>query len=84
MIFSITLGLFIYSKNKKFDGQIFLLYIISYSVGRFVIEYFRGDESRGYVIGDVISNSQFIGMIFIGVAIYYYQKLNSKPKLYKR
>lgn len=81
MIFSITIGLFIYSKNKRFDGQIFLLYIILYSIGRFVIEYFRGDESRGYVIGDAISNSQFIGLIFIGVAIYYYRKLSTKSKL---
>ncbi len=30
-------------KNKSFDGQIFSLYLILYSVGRFIVEFFRGD-----------------------------------------
>ena len=32
-------------KKKRFQGQIFGLYIINYSVIRFITEYFRGDHS---------------------------------------
>lgn len=37
--------LFLVLRKKKFDGQVFALYIINYSVIRFVTEYFRGDHS---------------------------------------
>jgi phosphatidylglycerol:prolipoprotein diacylglycerol transferase len=37
--------LFLVLKRKKFDGQVFALYIINYSVIRFFTEYFRGDHS---------------------------------------
>lgn len=44
--FAIFIFLFIYRKKdkKKFDGQIFLLYIILYSIGRFWIEQLRTDS----------------------------------------
>jgi phosphatidylglycerol:prolipoprotein diacylglycerol transferase len=37
--------LFVVLKKKKFDGQVFALYILNYSVIRFFTEYFRGDHS---------------------------------------
>jgi len=38
-------------KKKKFDGQIFALYIFNYSVIRFFTEYFRGDHAdRAYFL----------------------------------
>lgn len=40
-------------------------YLIFYSVGRFVIEFFRGDIIRGSV--GILSTSQFIS-IFTGIA----------------
>jgi phosphatidylglycerol:prolipoprotein diacylglycerol transferase len=39
--------LFILLKKKTFDGQVFAVYIINYSVIRFFTEYFRGDHSEG-------------------------------------
>lgn len=36
--------LFLVLKKKKFDGQVFALYILNYSVIRFFTEYFRGDH----------------------------------------
>jgi phosphatidylglycerol:prolipoprotein diacylglycerol transferase len=43
--------LFLLLKKKKFDGQIFAVYIINYSVIRFFTEYFRGDhEDKIYFI----------------------------------
>ena len=53
------------SKRKVFDGQILWSYGILYSIGRFVIEYFRGDD-RGFPVEQVLSTSQFVGVfIFI-------------------
>lgn len=50
-------------RKKKFDGQIFLLYIMIYSVGRFITEFFRGDV-RGSVslLSWTLSTSQFIAL----------------------
>ena len=33
-----------YTKHKKFDGEIFLLYLLGYGVGRFWIESLRTDQ----------------------------------------
>ncbi|MCX6558248.1 MAG: prolipoprotein diacylglyceryl transferase [Candidatus Aminicenantes bacterium] len=38
-------------KKRTFQGQIFALYILNYSLIRFTVEYFRGDSDRGYVFG---------------------------------
>ena len=53
------------ARNKKADGQVTACYLIFYSVGRFVIEFFRGDIIRGSV--GILSTSQFIS-IFTGIA----------------
>ena len=76
--YSLIILLLIISRHKKFDGQIFLLYLIIYPAGRIIIEYFRGDVSRGYLIKDVITNSQFISLMILAIAIYYYQRLSKK------
>jgi len=36
--------LFIILKKKRFDGQVFSLYIINYSLIRYVVEFYRGDH----------------------------------------
>ncbi|MBT6662372.1 MAG: prolipoprotein diacylglyceryl transferase, partial [Nitrospina sp.] len=51
------------SKKKVFDGQVLWSYGILYSIGRFLIEYFRGDD-RGFPLEQLLSTSQFVG-IFI-------------------
>ena len=83
-IFSILIFLLIQKKYKRFDGQQFLLYLILYAIGRSVLETLRGDLDRGFVIGDWVSNSQFISLLVILVAIYFYVKLNRKATLTKR
>jgi phosphatidylglycerol---prolipoprotein diacylglyceryl transferase len=80
-IFSILITVLILSQHKKFHGQLFLIYLIAYATGRGILELFRGDLDRGFIIQNIISNSQFISMIIIGVAVYFYVKLNRKAKL---
>lgn len=83
-IFSILIFLLIQKKYNRFDGQQFLLYLILYAIGRSVLETLRGDLDRGFVIGDWLSNSQFISLLVILAAIYFYVKLNRKATLTKR
>jgi phosphatidylglycerol:prolipoprotein diacylglycerol transferase len=78
LIYGIMALLLVVSRKKQFNGQIFLLYLILYSAGRMILEMFRGDLSRGYVIQDLLTNSQFISIMVIIVAIYFYYKLYRK------
>lgn len=61
-------------KRKTFDGQIFWLYGILYSIGRFIVEIFRGDD-RGYAVSGILSTSQFIGIFTLAFSIFMFFKL---------
>ncbi len=73
LIFSILVWL---RKRKTFDGQIFCMYGILYSIGRFIIEYFRNDD-RGYAVEGMLSTSQFIGIFALLVSIFMFLKLKN-------
>ncbi len=55
------------TKYKKGDGQIGALYCIFYSVGRFIMEFFRGDLIRGTV--GSFTTSQFISIFIFVVGV---------------
>lgn len=77
-IFCLLALLFLLKNKKRFDGQLFLLYLILYASGRGVLEIFRGDVARGFIINNWLSHSQFISIIIIGVAVFYYFRLSKK------
>lgn len=79
-IFLLMTGLLFLKRRKNFDGQVFLVYLIVYACGRSVIEMFRGDIARGFVIKDILSNSQLISLLIVGVAIYFYVRLSKNSK----
>jgi phosphatidylglycerol:prolipoprotein diacylglycerol transferase len=54
--------------HKKFNGQIMLMWLMMYSVGRFFVEMFRGDP-RGWIIDDVLSTSQGVGIAVFLVSL---------------
>ena len=81
LIFIIMIALWMNQSRKQFDGQLFLVYLISYAFGRGVLELFRGDIQRGFVIENILSNSQFISLLVIGVALFFYIRLQRKGKL---
>ena len=67
-------------KIKRFHGQVFWSYLLLYSLARFVIEFFRGDE-RGFVWEGTLSTSQFIGIFIFAASIamlYIKRKANIK------
>jgi phosphatidylglycerol:prolipoprotein diacylglycerol transferase len=41
-----ALILFLVLKKKRFDGQVFSLYILNYSIIRYITEFFRGDHAE--------------------------------------
>lgn len=72
LIGSILLLLLWLQKRQKFDGQLFLIYTILYAMGRSIIEIFRGDYQRGFIIEGYVSHSQLISLLMVvGVLIFY-------------
>jgi phosphatidylglycerol:prolipoprotein diacylglycerol transferase len=64
---------------KRFNGQVFFLYLIFYSVGRFFIEYLRADA--GFLVRPTIGNftpSQTISLIMFIFGLCGYQILGLK------
>jgi phosphatidylglycerol:prolipoprotein diacylglycerol transferase len=66
--------LLILRKKKSFDGQLFLIYLIFYSILRFTIEFFRGDPDRGLIL-TTFSIPQFISLLTFFSSIIIYIKL---------
>ncbi len=62
-------GLLWIMRRKMFDGQVALSYLIAYPVIRSVIELFRGDIVRGFVVEGLISTSQFISIFVFAGAV---------------
>lgn len=59
--------LMLYKKNKKFDGEIFILYLLGYSLGRVWIEGLRTDQ---LMLGSTsIAVSQLLSAILIVITI---------------
>ena len=75
LLLSILVILVMFKRHQRFTGQLFLIYIGLYAVGRGVIEIFRGDEKRGYIIDDYLSHSQFISLFLVAAVAWYYVKL---------
>ena len=74
--------------KRKFKYNL-SLYLVSYGIFRFLIEFIRGDD-RGKFIG-ALSPSQFwsIGMVILGIALFcvtkfwYYKKVVNPEQIYK-
>ena len=67
-------------ERRKFYGQLFLLYIMFYAIGRSILEIYRGDSARGFIIKDYLSHSQLIAIILFGAGVYVYFMLAKKNK----
>ncbi len=68
-------------KRKSFDGQLFWLFIILYSVLRFFIEIFRDEEIRRVLFGGMLSTSQAIGIPLAVLSIYMLFRLSRSHRL---
>lgn len=76
--FHFALLLWLSGKLKQ-DGQVGAMYLIIYSLGRFVIEFYRGDLIRGTV--GMLTTSQFISLFVAAAGVILMlasQKLSSR------
>lgn len=64
-----------WDRRKSFDGQLFFLFLLLYSIARFFIEILRGDP-RGFLLNEFISISQAIGIFlaFLSIFMLFYLK----------
>lgn len=73
------LVLIAFANRKKADGQVAGLYLIFYSMGRFILEFFRGDLVRGSI--GSISTSQFISIFMFAVGWFIFLSKASRTKI---
>ena len=75
----LVLLLAIERRGRAFPGRTFWLFVLFYSVSRFIIEFYRGDD-RGFVM-DMVSTSQFISIVLapLSIAMLWYLSRPSQP-----
>lgn len=66
-------------KRKQFAGQLFLIYLTMYAVGRSIVEMYRGDEARGFLFNGLLSHSQFIAIVVIAVSAWLWLRWKKTP-----
>ncbi len=68
----ILFGLLLYLwKKKRFDGQVFLAFLIIYSIGRSIIEYFRENL---LVFGNITVSQLLSALIIVPAVIFYWRR----------
>lgn len=62
-------------RRTKFQGELFLVFMILYAITRFLVEIFRNDP-RGVYLDGLISTSQIISIIviFIAIVLFYFRR----------
>lgn len=68
-LFILYAGLLYIFRTKKFDGQVGLTYFMLYPIIRSIIEIYRGDSIRGFIIEGILSTSQFISILIFAIAL---------------
>ncbi len=66
-------------RRRAFPGRTFWLFVLLYSISRFIIEFFRGDD-RGIVF-NMLSTSQFISLVLapVSIVMLWYLSRPSRP-----
>lgn len=69
-----------YSKKRKFDGEIFLLYLAWYGLGRAMIESLRSDSL--YLFGSNLRVSQLVALLCVigGLGIVLFIRISRNPE----
>jgi len=66
-------------RQRRFPGQVFALYLVTYGAARFILEFFRGDADRGFVFAWV-STSQFVSIVIIPAGLLLYWHLQRRKR----
>ena len=69
------IGICIYKRHKKFDGEIFAIYLMGYGIGRFFIEGLRTDQLVIKALGGIAASQVLsIVLILLGAAFVIYNR----------
>ena len=86
-IYDALLGLALYGflawmyRRKKFDGQIFALFLVCYAFTRSFVEYFRGDYTSDHIHADFFTPAQLISVASLVAGIVLWSWLRrAQPK----
>lgn len=75
---AVLVGLLLWRKHKKFQGEIFLLYLLGYGVGRFWIEGLRTDQLL--IPGMELPVSQVLAVVLVVVSTFTIVLLRKKVR----
>jgi len=56
-------------RRRPRPGRVFAAYLTAYGVARFVLEWTRGDQARGFVFGETLSTSQLITSLMVAAGL---------------
>ncbi|PIR16480.1 MAG: prolipoprotein diacylglyceryl transferase [Deltaproteobacteria bacterium CG11_big_fil_rev_8_21_14_0_20_49_13] len=76
---AIFLALFFFRKHKRFDGQLMVLYMAAYAILRFVVEFYRGVETRNLIFG-TFSVAQLVSVIMVIFAVWIWVRQSRKAE----
>lgn len=81
-VWNLALLLFLvwYSPRKKFNGEVFCLYLLIYGVGRFFIEGLRTDQLIFFGTGIPVSQMVAVGMIAAALLLIVWGRKRAKAK----
>jgi len=79
LILSLTL-IFYDKKIKRFNGELFAVYLLLYSIFRFIIENFRGDYDHQFIYFGILTFSQLISLTLFVISIIILKCGNKKKK----
>ena len=73
-------AMLLYTKKKKFDGEIFLIYLIGYGLGRAWVEGLRTDQLQIGTTGIAVSQVFSAVLVVAGVVVWIYRMRRLKKK----
>jgi len=73
--FALFAFLIVYSRKRRFAGQVFLAYVVGYSIFRFLIETLRADLKGTF---GPISSTQVLCLIVLAVSPFLYHRLSRR------
>lgn len=75
------IGICLYKRHKKFDGEIFAIYLMGYGVGRFIIEGLRTDQLVIKALGGIAASQVLsIMLIILAAAFVIYNRVQLKKR----
>ena len=75
------IGICLYKRHKKFDGEIFAIYLMGYGVGRFIIEGLRTDQLVIKALGGIAASQVLSIILFVlAVAFVIYNRVQLKKR----